>query len=289
MAATSARIWATRASTESKRCSSRRRWAKETRAALPVEIALEVQEVGLHQHRGGARLVEGGPAPDRDGGPVHRAVGPSVVPGVDGVGGQRDVVGDGQVGGREPQFGAAPAVAADDGAADLVRAAQQAGRPLHVALRRAAPGCGWRTPARRPSPVRPTPTTSNPYSAPRRRSSSMLPRRPCPKWKSSPTTTSRADSSSTRTSLHEVLGRLLGPGLVEGHHERAVDAAVGQQLELLLQTGQLLGGRLGAHDRGRVAVEGHHHGREAGRLGPLRRGRAGARGARGGHRRRPRS
>ena len=289
MAATSARIWATRASTESKRCSSRNRWAKDTRGRLPVEVAVEVQEVGLDQHRGRARLVEGGTAPDRDGGPVHRAVGPPEVPGVDGVGGQGDVVGDGHVGGREPQFGAAPAVAPDDGAAHLVRAAEQAGRLLHVALRRAAPGCGWRTPRSRPSPVRPTPTTSKPYPAPSRRRSSTLPWRPCPKWKSSPTTTSRADSSSTRTSLTKSSADSFARASSKGTHERAVDAAVGQQLELLLEARQLLGGRLGAHDGGRVAVERHHHGGEAGRLRPLARGRAGARGARGGHRRRPRS
>jgi len=63
--------------------------------------------------------------------------------------------------------------------------------------------------------------------------------------------------------LHEILGRLVGPLVVEGHHHRPLDAAVGQQLEFLLEVGQELGGRVGPHHAGRVAVEGHHHRREA--------------------------
>ena len=69
--------------------------------------------------------------------------------------------------------------------------------------------------------------------------------------------------------LHEVLGRLVRPRLVEGHHHRPVDAALGQQLELLLQAGQLLGRRLRPHHVGGVAVEGDHDGGEPGLGGPL--------------------
>ena len=70
--------------------------------------------------------------------------------------------------------------------------------------------------------------------------------------------------------LDEVLSRLLGADFVEGHHEGPVDAALGQQLELLLQPGELLEGGLGTHHRGRVPVEGDHHGGEAGCRRPRR-------------------
>jgi hypothetical protein len=62
--------------------------------------------------------------------------------------------------------------------------------------------------------------------------------------------------------LDEVLGSLVGPLAVEGDHQGAVDAAVGQQLQLLLEVGELRGRRGGAHHAGRMAVEGDHHGRE---------------------------
>jgi len=57
--------------------------------------------------------------------------------------------------------------------------------------------------------------------------------------------------------LDEVLGRLLAPGLVEGDHQAVVDPGVGEELELLLEVRQQPGRRLGAHDRGRMPVEGH--------------------------------
>ena len=50
----------------------------------------------------------------------------------------------------------------------------------------------------------------------------------------------------------------------------AIDPARRQQLQLLLEVGELLGGRIGTHHGGRVAVEGDHHGRES-----LRRGEGG--------------
>ena len=136
--------------------------------------------------------------------------------------------------------------------------------------RRGAPGCGSRTPASRPSPVRPTPTTSKPYVAPSRRSSADV----------APPAVAEvevlADHDQPGRELvdedlfDEVLGRLLGAALVEGNHQGAVDAAVGQQLELLFEPGQLLGRRLGAHHRGRMAVEGDHDGGESGRAAARR-------------------
>ena len=223
-----------------------------------------------------ARLVEGGPAADRDGGLVHRAVGPRVTtrrrsPSA----GQGDVVGHGEVGRREPQLGPAPAVAVDHRAPHLVGPAQQRGGPLDVALGHQGRGSGWTTPARRP--VAGQADARPPRSRTRRPSSvsrATLPRRPWPKWKSSPTTTSRAAELVDQHLVDEVLGRLVGPLLVEGDHHGAVDAAVGQQLELLVEVGQQLGCRLGAHHGGRVAVEGDHHGGQPGGLGPRRAGRA---------------
>ena len=55
---------------------------------------------------------------------------------------------------------------------------------------------------------------------------------------------------------HELLGRLLGPGLVEGQHDDVVDARGLQQLDLVLVAGELPRRRLRADDLGRVAVEG---------------------------------
>ena len=87
---------------------------------------------------------------------------------------------------------------------------------------------------------------------------------------------------------HEVLGRLVGPDLVEGHHHRAADPGRRQELELLVEVGEQQGGRLGAHHGRRVPVEGHHHGGEP----PARRrrcaARPAARGGPGAPRRRPR-
>jgi hypothetical protein len=67
--------------------------------------------------------------------------------------------------------------------------------------------------------------------------------------------------------LDEVLGGLVGPLPVEGDHDGAIDAAVSQELQLLLLVGQLLGRRLWPHHVGRMAVEGDHDGGE-----PLGRG-----------------
>jgi hypothetical protein len=70
--------------------------------------------------------------------------------------------------------------------------------------------------------------------------------------------------------LYEVLGRLLGPGQVEGDDHGPVDAAGRQELELLLQVGELERGGLGPHHTGRVSIEGDHHGGEPTRLGARR-------------------
>ena len=262
-------IWAISASTDSKRASPAHPAGEGDPGRLAVEVAVEVEEVGLDQHRGRARLVEGRSPAHVDRGRAGLAVGAAEVAGVHAVGRQGDVVGHGHVGGREPQLGAAPAVARGPPGR-----APRAGRPSRRAASSTSPAASRarirvEETGSVPSPVRPTPTTSKPYSAPSSRSSSTLPLRPCPKWKSSPTTTSRADSSSTSTSLTKSSAVSFGPLVVEGHHQRAVDAAVGQELELLLEARQLLGRRLGPHDGGGVTVERHHHGREPRGRGPV--------------------
>ncbi len=60
-----------------------------------------------------------------------------------------------------------------------------------------------------PPPVRPMPDHLEAVACPMRCSRATLPWRLWPKWKFSPTTTRRAPSASTSTSLDEVLGRLL--------------------------------------------------------------------------------
>ena len=59
--------------------------------------------------------------------------------------------------------------------------------------------------------------------APISSSSATLPCRRWPKWKSSPTTTSRARRQSTSTSRTKSLGRLVGPVLVEADDHGVVD------------------------------------------------------------------
>ena len=115
--------------------------------ALAVEVAVEVEQVGLEQ-RGVGLGVERGPASERDGGGVDRSRRPLVPARVDAVGRQQDVAGHGDVGGREAEL-AAPAVALAR-RRRAPRAAGPAGRPPPPPRPRSA-ACGWRstTPARR--------------------------------------------------------------------------------------------------------------------------------------------
>ena len=170
---------------------------------------------------------------------------------------------------------AATSVAVGDDAAHLVGATQQGRWPARGRPRRAHGGSRWTTPSRRRRTATPSastrarPSTSKPSSAPIERSSSTLPRRWCPKWKSSPTITTSAARQSTRTSVHELLGRLLGARLVEGDDEAAVETGGGQQLELLLEVGEQARRRLGTHHRRGVPVEGDDGALEAAGRGPL--------------------
>ena len=294
MTSTSRPIWATRASTDVEGQLVAEAGDEGHPGLFPVEVAGEVEEVGLDQQRAVAP-VEGGAPAHRDGRLPARAVGPLVPPGVDAGRRQADAGGHVDVGGREPQLGAAPAIAVDhlapgpDGAGP---AGPPPPRPCPSAtrlrMRVDEMGSSPARPSHRRSEQGDTPSTAKPAAAPISPSRATLPLRPWPKWKSSPTTTSRASSASTRIRGHEVLGRLVGPLGVEGDHHRAVHAGRLQQLQLLVEVAEQAGGGLGTDHRGRMAVEGDHRGGQAvgaAAVGQL--GRAGP-GGRGGRRRRPR-
>ena len=69
---------------------------------------------------------------------------------------------------------------------------------------------------------------------------------------------------------HEVFGRLLAARLVEREHEAFVDGAGRvEQLELLVERREQLRRRAGAHDFGRMPVEGEHGRREAACVGEV--------------------
>ena len=100
--------------------------------------------------------------------------------------------------------------------------------------------------------------------------SATSPPRPLPKWKSAPTTTSRACAAADQHLAHEVFRRLAAAGLVEVQHEREVEVAGGvEQLELLLGRGEELRRRLRPHHLGGMAVEGDAHRGEVARVGQL--------------------
>ena len=101
-------------------------------------------------------------------------------------------------------------------------------------------------------------------------SSGTLPWRRWPKWKSAPTTTSRACSALDEQLFDELLGGLLAARRVEREHEAYVDGAGRvEQLELLLEGRQQLRRRVGPHDLGRMAVEGEHGRRQTAGVGEL--------------------
>ena len=170
--------------------------------------------------------------------------------------------GHGHVGGREAELGAAPAVAVRPpcpGPGGAGRAARP--RP---ATSPAASSCADAGGGDRRSPASSGQADArrrrSPGGRPSRASSATLPLRPCPKWKSSPTTTRRAPRAPTRTSATKSSAVSLARASSKGTTSVRSTPAVGQQLELLVEVGEERGGRLGPDHRGRVAVEGDHHG-----------------------------
>ncbi len=147
-----------------------------------------------------------------------------------------------------------------------------AGRPSRrrPAPRGAGPAGRRRRPRRPPRAAgAPRWTTCPPSSghvrhleAERRRPSpaaaSTLPRRRRPKWKSSPTTTTRAPSAPTSTCRTKSSGSSCDRASSKRRTTVWSTPGRGQDLQLLVEVGEQLGGRLRADDGGGVAVEGEH-------------------------------
>ena len=238
---------------------------------LAVEVAVEVEQVGLEQ-AGVGLLVERGTAPERDGAGVHRSVGALVPAGVDAVGGQEDVAGHRHVGGGEPEL-AAPVVAVGHDA----RAPRGDGRAARWRRRgRPRPGRGgsrWSWPsAASPagSPVgvdqREALDLEAEVGAHLRAAGRRCPRRWWPKWKSSPTITTLAPRQSTSTSCTNSSAGSLDRASSKVITRQRSTPGGREQLELLVEVGEQAGRRLGPHHRGRVAVEGDDGGLHARRL-----------------------
>ena len=140
-------ICSMRASTVSKRSSPRRRATKRTADPLVVEVAGEVEDVGLEQ-AGVGGLVEGRSAAEGDGGGQDLAVGPNEPAGVDAVGREQDRARDGDVGRREAEV-PAPLVAVVHQARAPRGGVRAWRRPPRPRRRPAPGGSPWTTPGRR--------------------------------------------------------------------------------------------------------------------------------------------
>ncbi len=169
--------------------------------------------------------VEGRPAPEDEGGRVDRAVGSLVPPGVDAVGGRAMPWRHRDVRRREAEL-AAPAVADHDRTPHLVGAAEHRGRGLEV-----APGQrladGGRRDRRVRSPVvvtRPSGSTSKPWTAPISRSSATLPSTPVAEVEVLADDHASGRQAVDEHLLDELLRWLGRSALVEGEHDRVVDA-----------------------------------------------------------------
>ena len=127
---------------------------------LAVEVAVEVEEMGLEQRHLGVH-VEGRAAPERDRGRPLHAVGVDVRAGVDAVGRQAQPGRDGDVGRGEPELPAPPVAGLDRrrGPRGDAAGGRRGGPPPPLAPRRAAAGSrststAGRSPRPRPAPAR---------------------------------------------------------------------------------------------------------------------------------------
>ena len=148
--------------------------------------------------------VERGPAAEGDRGRVHAAVGPHVPARVDPVGGKEHVAGHGDVGRGEAELAAA-LVAVRDDTAHLVGAPEERVRLGEVAGEQSLADRGGLR--HRPSLLGPTVGADQgdalhlePELGPQPLEERDVAARRCPKWKSSPTTTTLASRQSTSTS-----------------------------------------------------------------------------------------
>ena len=152
--------------------------------------------------------------------------------------GRATPVGDVDVGRGEPELGAPPAVAVDDHAPDLVGPAEQAAAP------RTSPSAS--------SPRMRVEETASPGRVRLESQAHDLESVACAHLGQQRHVAFAAVAEMEVLPHHhqpgaegldqdlddEVLGRLVGPGLVEGHDDGAVEPGGGEELELLLEVGE---------------------------------------------------
>ena len=141
---------------------------------------------------------------------------------------------------------------------------QQVGRLLHLALgdQAADPGGGdglGRDPSRRGRPGARCPSTSKPAADAHLAEQGHVPLAAVAEVEVLPHHHQPGPEAVDEYRAHELLGRLVGPLLVEGDDDGPVHPGRGQQFELLVEVAEQGGRRLGPDHRGRMAVEGHHH------------------------------
>src|ERR1700722_6332857 len=227
---------------------------------LAVEVPVEVEEVRL-EHRGN-HIVEGGSASEGHRGAVDRAVGPLVPAGVDALGRHGHIGGYIDVGGGKAEQRSPPARASPDDAAHLMRSPENLGR-----LSYRAPGDELSDPGGGHD-LSPTVVLQAHADDIEAVSGAHLGQQrdvALAAMAEVEVLTHHHEAGAKRADEDfedEVLRRLIGPLHVEGHHHGEVDPRGGQQLELLVKVGEKRRGGVGAHDGGRMAVEGDHRGRQ---------------------------
>ncbi len=191
--------------------------------------------------------------------------------------------GHAHIGRGEPQLGTAPVIAVDHLAPDLVGPAQQGGRLFHPALTDQGPyprgGDRLAHPARAPR-YRPAGRRRPPRSPavdPISRNRATFPFRPWPKWKSSPTTTSRASSPSTRTPSTNSSAVSLARSTSKRMTTVRSTPAAASSSSFWSRSQRRRGADSGTDHGGRVTVEGHHHRGQTVAPGPV--GQLGQQGA----------
>ena len=224
---------------------------------LAVEVALEVEQVGLKQ-RMIAVGVKGWASTKIYGAMVHRPIGPLVFPGVHAVGGQTDLIGNLNIGRRKAQQ--TPAlIARDDHPATFERSAKHACCNLNLSPGKGAANCC------RADRLRDSIAAFNQRQAldvetfalaklgeKRHVAASVVPE-----------VKVLADHDGLgRQALHEhvvgpLRGRELRHGPIEMQDDNGVDAGCLEKLQLLVEVGDKLRRRLWSHNRCRMPIKGH--------------------------------
>ena len=223
------------------------------RHPVPVQVAVEVEHVGLDPPPLGAELGVGADADRRRPGHTVQAVGE--VAGVDAVGGDGDAVRQVQVGGGHTEHGAAAPVAGDHHPLDGVEAAEGGGRRGHVAGGQLGPdpgrgddlaAVGVQADGDHLDPPGPAQVGQQVRVAGRLvAEAEVLPHHHRPGAQA-------AEEHVGGERLRPHLGQLGG----EGQHQHDLDAGLAQQLDLAVQRGEQRRLAPGPQDGQGVAVEG---------------------------------